>query len=141
MATLDYLGSFSLFYFLLNDLQVLSECKRLSRHRICTAFVCHTKSFVITCVVLFRLLVGSFGRTDKSCLCIFLLFLLYLRVTNIGLIIMIICRVLFKQCVLEINSNGGFWREHTEFCSSINNTYFHYHHAYGHQNWQNGDLP
>ena len=46
----------------------------------------------------------------------------------------------FKPCALEINSNGGFKRDHVEPCFSTT-LYLHYHIAYVHQTWQDGDLP
>ena len=70
---------------------------------------------------LFYLFFIVFGQTDKSCLCVFFLFLPKARVTNIGLINMIYRAISnhVQRSDTEININDTFKQEHLESCSSI----------------------
>ena len=55
------------------------------KFRLLVVFACKEKSFATVCFLIL-LFTGVFEWIVKSCLCIFLLFLLQARVTNIGLI-------------------------------------------------------
>ena len=62
--------------------------------------------------------VAAFRRTDKICLCNFLLFLLQVRMTNIGLIKMLSRVPLSHVIQTEIKNNDRFKQEHVKPCFS-----------------------
>ena len=71
-----------------------------------TAFACNAKALQYTVSLFFFsfFLYCVFGGTDKSCLCIFPLFLLLAHVANIRLIKMIYCVLSSYKLWTEINS-------------------------------------
>ena len=74
-------------------------------------------------------------RTNKSFFANISSLLPRKRVARIGLI-NTTCHVF----ALEINSNGGFEREHVESCPSTFKKNVHYHNSNGYQTWRLGDL-
>ena len=45
-----------------------------------------------------------------------------------------------KPCPLEINNNGAFKQEYVDLAlQPLKLLYLHYHNAYSHETWENGD--
>ena len=105
---------------------------------ICLALVWNAESFATAFIFILLLLVSTF----ESYLCIFLLFVLYVRVTNIRLI-KIICHVLSNNDLLRKTVKIDFSESISRNLSPqpLQILYLHNLNYDGHPSWQSSDLP